>query len=79
MTPLMQEAQTAAHDWFVLALNLFGRADAAFKAVKAAASEQDDAYAKAEEDFRCAHEVVNIARQALRAVRRLCGEEAITP
>ena len=77
MTPLMQEAQTAAQDWLATALRMFSRADAAFVSVKLAASVEDDAYAKAEEDFRCAHEVVNIARQALRAVRRVCGEEVM--
>ena len=30
------------------------------------------------EDFRCAHEVVNIARQTLRAVRIVCGEGSPT-
>jgi hypothetical protein len=39
-----------------------------------AARVEDDAYARAEEDFRYAHEVVNIARQTLRAVRIVCSE-----
>jgi hypothetical protein len=69
-----REAQAAGHDWFVSALRLFERAGRAFDAVKVAARVEDDAYARAEEDFRYAHEVVNIARQTLRAVRIVCSE-----
>jgi hypothetical protein len=74
MSALTDEAQAAAQELLVSALRMFSRADAAFAAVKATHRVEDEAYAKAEADFRCAHEVVNIARQALRAVGAVCGE-----
>jgi hypothetical protein len=76
VSALTQEARAAAHDWFVAALRMFERADKAFEAVKLVCREEDDAYARAEEDFRYANEVANIARQALRAVQQARAEEA---